>query len=704
MNRNIKRVAFALIISAGSFLGTVLWFNSGQQEAVITDREPVALLNESTNEVQRKPVQRVIWENVTKNESLYAGEAIRTTSTAEAKIRLLKSGTVIHLEPDSLVVLEENEKGLSLDFLEGNLYVQSSGDGKSDNITLKSGASEVKLNSADLSLSREQSGAVNMAVYKGQAELQQGGKKIALDKESSATLSSSGLSVDKDRIQVLSPTPGEAVLLNLVRNEQLEVSFKPVAAGYKIGIEWGASRSQLKPLEVTANGETGKLNFETKSGKWFMRLVAKSEDPNLPPMSSNVMPINIGPKSAPTLVEPNAGEPVIKGKADGPIAFRWINRHKFVSQVFEVASDQSFQKIVVRKDIADQSTKLEHVLPEGAYFWRVTGFVESQGKKEALVSPVASFTAQDKWELRAPQLAWPNNKQLLTYVSTQKEGVLLKWQAPMGVKKFDVLVRKKKDGKWENFAQSTLDVSVYRMIDPQPGAYQWRVSSRHPENESKKDSEVWSFNIGDMPKVDWAEAAPLYEYSTPTPTLRAQWKPSDRGPSSYRYKVVAKGSDASSVDWQTTKDTFFEAPVAGEGEYVTFVEALNDKAQTVAQSDGKTFNVKKFLLLPAPNWAQNTPETLQTDAKGNLSFAWEQVNGADHYIMSLEDGNGKTVEKRKVTRTTASVNRLRPGQYKVLLRTVDSQKRIGDKVNTKPLVVPDTSDINAPKIKSIKVK
>lgn len=706
MNRNIKRVAFALIVSASSFAGTVLWFNSVEKEAPVVDRAPIALLNESINEVQRQPVKRVIWENVTTNESLFAGDRIRTSSSAEAKIRLLKSGTVIHLEPDSLVILEENEKGLSLDFLEGNLFVQSADGGASDDITLKSGANQVKLNSADLSLSRDQSGAVNMAVFKGSAELSQGDKKIALNKETSATLSESGASVDLDRIQVVSPHPGDAVLLNLIRNENLIVAFKQLNPAYKVSVEWGSTRSNLKPLPAVAFGDQGKIAFEAKSGKWFMRLVANSEDPglNIKQMSSNIFPVTINPKAAPTIVEPTAAEPVIKGGSDKPVAFRWLNRHKFVSQTIEVATDKDLKDIKIKKTFEDQTAKYEEVLPQGKYFWRVTGVVESQGKTESLMSPVMSFAAQDKWELRAPTLIAPAHKNHLSYLGSQKDGVGLKWQAPIGVKKFDVLVRRKKGNDWEVLTQSTVDVDIFRIMDPKPGLYQWRVTSWHPENSSKKDSEAWTFTVGEMPKVEWAEAAPLYEFSTPTPTLRAQWKPSERAPSAYRFRVIPKNNPSAEAKWESTTNTFYEAALPSEGEYTAYVEALNERGQTIAASEGKTFQLKKFLLLPAPNWSQNTPENLQSDAKGNLSFAWEPVTGADHYIMVLEEDSGKVIEKRKITRTTASFSRLRPGNYKVHLKSVDTQKRPGDKAASKALVVPATSDINAPKIKSMKVK
>ncbi len=705
MNRNIKRVAFALIVSAGSFFGTVIWFKSGQLESRVSNSQPIATLKESKLEVQRKPQRRVIWENVNKNDNLFAGETVRTSTNAEAEILLIKSNTIIKLESDSQVILEENEKGLSLNFLEGNLYVQSSGQAGDDAITLKSGNSELKLNSADLSLSKEQSGAVSMAVFKGQAELQQGGKKIALDKETSATLSGDTLSVDKDRIQITWPKVNETVLLNLVRNEPLEVRFKALPPGYTVGVEWGKSRSKLQPLQVTAAGDQGRLQVESKSGQWYMKVVATSSDPALPPMSSIVFAVKIDPKAAPTLVEPIAAEPFIKGASDGAVKFRWTAPHKYLSQVLEVASDKNFKDIKIKRTFEDSTAKHDETLPEGWYFWRVTGYIDSQGKQEALTSPIVRFMAKDKWELQPPVLSWPSPGQLLTYGSTQREGVILKWQAPSGVQKFEIQMFKKNGTAWETIQDKQVDVAIAPVVDPKPGQYRWRVASVHPETGAKKYSKDSQFVIGDIPKIDWADTSSLYEFTTEKPTLRAQWKALERAPSKYRFRVQSadKPAEKSPDDWSTTEESSIEKELPAEGQYTAFVEAVNERGQVIAQSEGKAVTVKKFLLLPPPNWSSNTPETLQTDAKGNLSFAWEPVSGAEEYVMVIEDFSGKKTQQR-LRRTTASVSKLTPGQYKVHLRSVDSKKRVGDKANTKALVVPATSDINAPKFKSMKVK
>lgn len=704
MNRNVKRLALSLVLSAGCFAASVIWFHSGKPAAGPGDRSPIARLNESSNDVQRKPLKRVIWESVSKNDDLFPGEAIRTTDNAEARIELVKSGTVIHLEPNSLVVLEENENGMSLDFLQGNMSVSSTGTGEGDSLTLKTGSGEVKVKSAEMSLSKRQDGKIDMAVFKGQAELQQDGKKIALDKEQSASFSEQGMTVDKDRVQILWPLAGETILLNLMKSEKLEVAFKPLAPGYTVSAEFGNSRTNLKPAGITAAGEAGKIPVAGKSGKWFVRLTAKSNEPGLPPLASNVVPLTIDPKAPPALVEPKPTVPVVRSKADEPVAFRWLNRHKLENQILEIAADPLFKNIKSKQTFDGDKTEHTEALADGVFYWRVTGFLKSKDKTEALSSNVAKFSVVSTWELKAPTPIYPEANQRLTYLDVQRAGVLFKWSAPAAVDRVAILVQRMNGNSAVTVLEKELETTMIKLADIKPGQYQWTVTSINPKDGTKKASELQTFTVDEMPKIDWAEMPAVYEYPTPTPSLRAEWKVPAQAVASYRFRAENKDLANGEPEWQSAKLNEFTALIPTDGDYDIFVEALNQKGQTIAQSDRRTVTVKRRPLLPAPQWTQNTPDTFKSDAKGNLSFGWEEVEGAKHYLMILETESGKVVEKKEVRRTTASFNRLKPGQYKVRLKTVDSLQRPSDESSAKDLLVPALSDIQAPKFKNLKVK
>lgn len=701
MNRNVKRLALALVISTTCFAATEAWYRAGK--AVDRGKQvAVASIGETSNEVQRKPVKRVIWENVSKNEELYAGEAIRTSANAEAQILVTKNGTQIRLEPDSLIVLEENDKGLSLDFLQGNMQVAGAGD-----LTVKTGSGEIKLKGAEMTLGKNKSGEVNLEMFKGEAELQQGAQKVAIDKNKGATFSEKGLSVANDRLQVLFPEAGSSVLLNLSKGEKVEVSWQALAPGYTVSLDTGKNRNQMGRV-ASAPGETGKLSYTAKPGKQFLRLSAESTDANLPKLASVTIPFNVDPKTPPSLLEPAAKSAHLKRDQNEPVAFGWLNRHTFKSQILEISSDPSFKTPQIRQDLGGEENSFIADLNDGAYYWRVTGYLDVKGKTEALSSPASTFSVVSNWEVKPPTLTSPMHQQRLSFIEIQRTmGVNLKWQAPQGVKRFHLIVEKKQEsGAMKPVLDKKVEAPVAKLLEPTPGTYVWKVASIDPKNDSEKMSEAAEFTIDELPPLEWTETHPNneYEFSTATPTLRASWKPLTIAPAAYRYRVVAEGQSIQDGKWQTTKLTTLDVPLPAEGRYLASVEAVNAKNEAIAASDTRMFLIKAKPLLPAPKWAENVPDVLKSDNKGNLSFGWEEVEGAKDYLLILENEEGKVIEQKKVTRTTASLNRLKPGEYSVKLKAVDTFQRAGNSGEVRKLTVPNLSNIRAPKIKSMKVK
>lgn len=705
MSRNVKRLTVAMLISSSCFALTVTWYEMGKSKKEKLTRPPIARLHDSTNDVQRKPTKRVIWESVTRNEDLYPGEAIRTTADAEAKIHLVKSGAVIHLEPNSLVVLEENENGIGLDFLQGNLFLSGAGNKNGEELTLKTGTSELKLNGADMSVSKDPSGQVNLRVFNGQAALKQGEKEIAIEKNGSAQIDAKGVKLGKELVQVLWPKAGEPVLLNLLNNEDLVVEFKPLPPGFEVSAEMGKSRSNLRPVGPVVRGETGKLPVTGKAGKWFLRLVAKSNLPEQPLLNSSILPVAIEPKSAPTLVAPKNDAPVVKRTADSPLVFRWQNRLQPENQILEIATDAQFKNSIISQNLSAETSEHFTQLPDGTYFWRVTSFVKYRMQTEALASTISRFVVQSTWELRPPTLLSPADQERITQWHAATEGVTLRWQLVPGVQQYALWLQDKTAAK--NLIDTRVAATHFKVATLKPGIYEWKVSSLDPTSDEPSPSPTSQFVVEERPALEWVDSEPVYEFITAKPSLKAHWKAGPDTTKSYRYRIATpqSASELSELSvWQSTNQTQFEASLPREGIFEVVVEALSAKGEVVASSSSKSFIVKRKPLLPAPQWANNMPEVVKTDVKGNANLDWQQVEGAKHYLMILQNDEGVVVEKKQISRTTASLTQLKPGQYKVTLKSVDESRRSSAESTIKDILVPTISEIRAPKIKNMKVK
>ena len=346
MKRYIARLAFAFFISAGCFATTHFWYlNASQTDQTRSSENPIAKLSDLTDEVQRKQLARVIWEEISLNEELYPGEAIRTSSSSQARILFLETGTEIELEPDSLIVLEKSQDGIALDFLKGNLFVSKSkgkeGSSRSTaSVKLKSGKNEISLNDAELSLSKTEKGQVDLEVFSGTATLQKDGKATNLDKSKAGTLGEKGLEIDKNRLQVLSPLPGEPVYVDPAKREAVAYRWKAIAKDYDVFVERGKKRSTLyRNQKRTATGERGLIRIPTKVGRLFYRIVAVPKKPNLPELASKTFPIEVRAKVPPVVLSPEKGDNIVLKPDDKNLKVRWVARNDFDQLALEIASD-----------------------------------------------------------------------------------------------------------------------------------------------------------------------------------------------------------------------------------------------------------------------------------------------------------------------------------------------------------------------------
>lgn len=520
MNRYLKRLIIAIFISAGCYGANLAWFKLDNSPIKSeTGKSPIARLSAADNDVQRKPQTRIIWQSLAKNDDLFTGEAVRTSDKAEAKIHLLKSGATISMEPNSLIVLEENEHGINLDFLEGNLFIAQSENSANEDLTLKTKSAEVKIGAAtEVSASHAEDGQIDLAVVKGQAELQQGNKTLKLDPLHSAQIGSTDSKIEIRRLQILSPRTSEPLTLDLIKGEKVEVKFSPPPPGYKVNAQWGPSRADLIHSSAIVDADSGRWMLPVKSGKWFLRISATSEDKVQPSYSSPTISFTVGQKAVPTT---------------------------------------------------------------------------------AMVKPNQEFKA------------------------------------------------------------------------PPP-------------------------NVVPQAKMVWAKVDSIQEYSSAQPSLFVQWLPFDHA-HMYRYRLNDEKT------WITTKQTSISISVPADGDYHFKAEAIDESGNTIAELEPRIFSLRKSPLLPAPRWL-NADTILKSDEQGNLNIEWHKVEGAKYYLMILETEDGKVIDKKEIKRTTASLSSMKPGQYRIKIKSVDSALRESVNSAEREFSVPKVSELKAPRIKNVKVK
>lgn len=723
----LRRLILAFCLSAACYYATEDWYHRTKVSLASTGRqEPIALLQELTDEVQRKPLTRVIWETISKDENLFAGEAIRTSDKSEAKILFLKSGTIIELEPDSLVVLEETDGGLSLDFLKGNLFVKNVGGaqaGAGAALTLKSGKSEINLNNADISLSKKKQGdSVDVQVYGGTAQIKQGQKTMTIDEAQSGTLSQKGMDVTKNQIQVISPKAGDAVYIDPRKKEPVVFQWKKLSSDYRVFVERGKTRSKLKRnARITAKGDRGTVALPSRVGRYYWRLVAEPLKDGLPVLRSAVIPFPIVAKVPPLPLKPDHQAQLVIESAKPTVRIKWANPAKLKRLMVEVATDPSLKSRFIQESLdAKLNFKDLPLEKTGTYFWRLTGFMEVKGKLLPVSSEVRNFQVQVGAELVPPALRSPLAQQSINFNQVLTKGLFLSWDPVPGIPSYEVILEKGDQG--ERRLASTQDLSdlsfapvlnqsvastPVRINDLKSGVYRWTVRSINADGKKSEPAAHRVFTITDMPRVNWARGPEPedYLYYTNRPSMIVQWlKGSSDKVVRWRYRLAQDGTEITDAKWQITDKPQVRRYVDTEGEWQIQVEALNAKNKSIARSSTKVVNVTPKPLLPSPQFAQELPEILKANRKGNLNVQWDPVAGASKYQVILKNKRGRVVKKETVTSASSQMSRLKPGAYQVYLQSVDAHNRVGPLSPGRKLEVPRTSDIKAPKLKTIQVK
>ena len=683
MHRQFKRLSLALGASVTGLALTLTWYYAGQPKHRAEDgRDAVARLTESTDEVQRRETTRVIWESLSLNDDLFTGEAIRTSAHASAKIRL-NTGVIIHLDPDSLVVLDQNDHGLALEFLEGNLFVQGADAAGARGVTLKTGQGEVSLAQADVSLSKSALGDVDLQVYRGQAQLKRGDQTTALDQDRGATLSKTGVNERGDQLKLLSPRAGEVVLLNFGGGDRLPLSWGKLEPGYRVNVAVGPTRANLSPLPVSFPGELGSAQLTLKPGKWFVRLSAVKA--GAPDLASLMIPFELAPRAAPALLEPSPDQPVLKTSPAQAVRFRWLNRHPFAQQLLEVATDERFTKITSRQKLGGAIDQHDLTLADGTYFWRVTGFPNATAR--GLASAGQRLRVTSSTALEVTTLERPVDHQRVSVTESHGRGVVFTWRA--GATSPQTLTVR--DARGEVVFHADTATGTARTTDLNAGVYRWSVGTAAP----------FELIIFETPRLAWTNQTELLEYAEAKPSLNLAW---DAVPAAanYRYRVAAADADLKQSPWRTVPRAELHDAVPSDGSYQVEVEALAKDGSALAAAPVRTVQVRRRAPLAAPAWPAGVGQ-LTSDARGNVALEWNAVEGARGYVLSVTNGEGQVVRKT-FGRGPAALNRLKPGQYQLKVHGVDEFDRAGVESSIKILDVPNASDIRAPKIRAMKVR
>lgn len=696
MSKTAKRMGLATLLSLLGFATTLTWYKLSDSGSTSDNQaKPIARLVSKINDVQKKSVRKIIWQEAQDNEILRAGEAVRTAASSEARIEFLNSNAAIDLEPDSAIILEETDGKLALEFLQGNISVDAnqSNEAGSPQLTLVSGGKKVSLGKSQLTLGRNAKGEMDVNILKGEV---------------------AGLSPSSSKIKVLSPQMGESLYINNSSGDLAQFEWQPLAQGYTVQLEYGLNREDMTILaNASAAGEVGKLKADVAVGKIFFRLRAKSENPAQPEIYSPVLRASVYAKIPPQLLAPEKESLVTVNSADPEIQFLWSNPAQYKKIIFELATSADFKNKIKTEYLENTNRYVYSAEKNGVYFWRVSGVLD--GKKDVVSSQIQKFKVAVLNSILAPELERPRAGERIPVDLAQNPGVPLSWKHSPGADRYKVVVESMMAASARTPA-SVKNVSSKKVFEAEdqalqtvvkdlpPGQYAWTVSSIDKKNEASAPSEKRIFYVQKVPTLEWADGKREadYFYLSLKPSLNLEWKPGDLSATSW--EVTVKQEDQAQAFYKKkTTSLFVEIDVPADGQYVAEVEAYSDKNTLLGRTPPRSVRVLAAPLLPPPAYASTVPQEITATGNGSAQVQWVEVKNAHQYVLITKTPSG-TTQEYKFNSLQGALNNLMPGEYKLSLRSVDKSGRVGPAGEERTLKVPDLSSMRAPKLKGVKIK
>ncbi len=500
---DVKRLIAAILLSAMSFALTFGWYIISKPKSKNDDLStPIAFVDKTNEDVNRKSAIRSLWEPTIVGDALKVGDAIRTSSNGEIRIQFLNSDRYLELEPDSLIVLQQTEKEITLDLMEGSAFVNGpqtntvTPNTTNLNLTLNTQNGKVDLSKSTAIISGSSQNKMDVKVIKGTAQFKkQGGKTENIDAGSTAGVGISGFRVNSDKVKVLLPDTSKPFLISAENPTPVTVKWEGFPADAQIILESGARRKNLfsTPIEKISRNE---LKVYWKPGVYYWKLKAIDPDSQSVLGESGILKTEVVAKFAPVPVAPEPNFVIYSRRASENVTLKWSTSGDYKEVNVELMNETTGNLILSKKfPITQDSTDLQN-LPLSFYKWRLTAFTTNG---MTLTGNYHRFSIQEKRIIKIPIVWSPQVPTLQQYVNSEPK-LTLQWNT-------EALDRVK---KWKlRYTNEGVDLNKIPAIEvrslkfeknlTQKGRYIAVVEAIDDDGDSIGISDVRTFTIDEMP-------------------------------------------------------------------------------------------------------------------------------------------------------------------------------------------------------------
>lgn len=385
-----------------------------------------------------------------------------------------------------------------------------------------------------------------------------------------------------------------------------------------------------------------------------------------------------------------------------PVLFQWTGIPSGSISHFYIGSNKNRLTEIPLQN--EKPNELSQFLNPGKYYWKI--LAKDPTGRTIAESPLQRTEVIEKM---APKIISPLDNHQWTK-ETKDQNFSFRWIRPEGLQQTHVEIWKINNGQ-EKLFDKIFSAEDSMGLNLQPGKYQWKLSGKYNDVPHVIPGKTNFFTITEKAidqkvnlKISWLSPSSNSIFYVDQPTASLSWAADQKVPIyQWRLKIADRPENLASAPALLTKNPSAKTTLSKPGRYVASVEALGKDQQILAVSNYKTFELNPMPLLRAPQVLPLEGHLL-AERNGTYDMQWEEIKGAQKYMAILFDSSGKELRRETFSTSRTTLNNLLPGYYKIAVQAIDEHGRNGDMGIPRELSVPDSSGLEAPRIKGIRIK
>lgn len=494
----MSSLTYGFILSLLLIVSSWLWLKidpviySQQQEVT-----PWGQIYERENQVYFQTHPESIWQ-VARTQTVLSSKNVRIQSQEAAFLAILLSKKRGRLEigenSDVIIAIKQDTRTnflCEIEIKKGDMYMSLFGQQKQTCSLKWQDKIVAHIKNADLTIRRVED-EIYVSAHRGQ--IQFANKDDFLYKDMWAKIKSNDVEYFDEPFFVLTPFANDQVLQSQKARTRFKWAHAPENAQMQLWV--GVKRDRLNPVwpqPIPSDKSQGFFRFPL--GIYYWQITATVPESTGSTSSTNhlnvknqyksqVYKIFIKPEVRPILVFPNQGfTKFVNSSNPEKYKFVWLNQSRLENLFIEVAKDANFVNTVIKRPATNFGfIEFLNILPEGQYFWRVSGF--RHNSSELLRSRIRYFAVTHKNSSFEKVKSWPKDGEKINRLNLMWGESQFVWDAFEGFQDVRIHITDLQSQRVQTFPvvenTNRFDIPLMPL-----GLYEWKVQG-YTERSSNK--------------------------------------------------------------------------------------------------------------------------------------------------------------------------------------------------------------------------